>query len=320
MRILVTGGLGFVGINIVRGLAVQPDVHVIAADLLRCDSAVDQFLAPVCAKVTYRRLDVCDAGGVAELMQDEAITHVVHAAAITVDDATEPTRAAEVVAVNLEGSIHLFNAALTQPTMARVLVVSSSGVYGVAHGDPFQPRRETDPLDLTNLYAITKYSAELLAARYAVLSGKPMAAVRLPAVYGPLERSHANRMHTSALHQLMMALRAGRSVRVAGATIARDWTYAADIAAGVWTLLSAVKWRHPVYNLSCGEALPFGAVVQAFVEAGLQATWIDDTNQADIAMRPQQAHAPLDIARICQETGFRPAYSLQAGIEEWLAQ
>ena len=320
MKILVTGGLGFVGVNIVRGLAAQPGVQVVAADVLPWDSDSERFLAPVRGQVIHRPLDVCDANAVAEIMQGEAITHVVHAAAITVGDAAERMRAVEVVAVNLEGSIHLLNAALAQPTVARVLVVSSSGVYGTAHADSFQPQRETDPLDLTNLYAITKYSTELLAARYAVLSGRQMAAVRLPAVYGPMERSHASRRHTSALHQLMVALRAGRSVFVAGADIARDWTYAADIAAGVWALLNAAQWHYPVYNLSCGVALPFHAVVEAFVAAGLYATWIDDTDQADIAMRAQQARAPLDIARIGLDAGWQPAYPLRVGVEAWLRE
>ncbi len=188
----------------------------------------------------------------------------------------------------------------------RVLVVSSSGVYGTPAPGELQPQRETDPLDLTNLYTITKYSAELLAARYAVLSGKPMAAVRLPGIYGPMERSLTSRRHTSAPGRLMAALRAGRPVRVAGPEVARDWTYAADVAAGVWALLTARQWRFPVYNLSCGQAVPFGAVVQAFVAAGLQAEWIDDADQAEIAMRPQQMRAPLDIGRIRADAAFQP--------------
>ena len=184
---------------------------------------------------------------------------------------------------------------------------------------PLQPQRETDPLELTNLYAITKHSAELLAARYAVLSGKPMAAVRLPAIYGPMERSLASRRHTSAPGLLMAALRAGRRVRVAGPEVARDWTYAADVAAGVWALLTAPGWRFPVYNLSCGQAVSFAEVVQAFVDVGLGAEWVDAVDQADIAMRPQQARAPLDIGRLQADTGFRPAFSIRDGIENWMS-
>ena len=319
MKILVTGGLGFVGINIVRGLAAQPGVQVVAADVLPSDELIDRFLAPVQVQVSHHPLDVRDRAGVQELVNRAAITHIVHAAAITATEDEERTRAAEIVAVNLQGSIHVLDAALAVSSVARVIVVSSSGVYGTPSAGAAQPVRETDPLELTNLYAITKQSAELLAARYAVLSGKPMAAVRLPGIYGPMERSLSSRRHTSAPGLLMAALRAGQPVKVAGPDVMRDWTYTADVASGLWALLTARQWRHPVYNLSCGQAAPFSAVVQAFVDAGLLAAWIDDPDQADIAMRPQQARAPLDITRIQADTTFQPGFPIHAGVAAWRA-
>lgn len=319
MKVLVTGGLGFVGINIVRGLAARPGVRVVAADVLPWDETIERFLAPVRRQVVQRRLDVCNRTAVEDVVAAESITHIVHAAAITATDDEERTRAAEIVAVNLQGSIHVLDAASAAPAVERVIVVSSSGVYGAPAGDPQQPVRETDPLNLTNLYAITKHSAELLAARYAVLSGKSMAAVRLPGIYGPMERSKASRRHTSAPGRLMAALGEGRAVRVAGPDVHRDWTYAADVAHGIAALLAAPRWQHAVYNLSCGLAVPFLAVVEAFVAAGLRAEWVADADAADIAMRPQQARAALAIDRLREDTGFAPAYPLPKGIAAWLA-
>ena len=318
MKILVTGGLGFVGVNLVRGLAARPGVRVVAADVLPWDDAIEHFLAPVRGQVVPRRLDVRDRAAVEEIVAGEAITHIVHAAAITATDDEERTRAAEIVAVNLQGAIHVLDAALAAPAVERVIVVSSSGVYGAPASDPLLPVRETDPLDLSNLYAITKHSAELLAARYAVLSGKPMAAVRLPGVYGPMERSKESRRHLSAPGRLMAALREERAVRVSGPGIMRDWTYAADVAQGIAALLSAGRWRHSVYNLSCGVAVPFRAVVEAFVGAGLRAEWVADPDAADIAMRPQQARAALNIERLRTDAAFEPAFPLVAGIAAWL--
>jgi nucleoside-diphosphate-sugar epimerase len=320
MKILVTGGLGFVGINIVRGLAAQPGVHVVTADVLPWTEPIDRFLAPVRAQVSYQRLDVCDRLAVQELVNRAAITHIVHAAAITATEDEERTRAAEIVAVNLQGSIHVLDAALAAPFVTRVLVVSSSGVYGTPPAGAARPVCETDPLDLNNLYAITKHGTELLAARYGGLSGKLMAAVRLPGIYGPMECSKPSRRHTSAPGRLMAALLAGQPVTAAGPDVMRDWTYATDVAGGIWALLAAGEWRHPVYNLSCGEAVPFRTVVQAFVDAGLRVTWTDDPDRADIAMRPQQARAPLDIVRLSRDTGFEPQYPLRAGVAAWLAQ
>ena len=60
MKILITGALGFVGINLVRALAAKPGVTVIAADLHAPDREIDQFLAPVRQAVQHRLLDVTD--------------------------------------------------------------------------------------------------------------------------------------------------------------------------------------------------------------------------------------------------------------------
>jgi len=319
MRILVTGGLGFVGINIVAGLATEKVDAVIAADLLSWNDSIDRFLSPVKERVVYRRLDVRDAEAVREVMAAEKITHVVHAAAITSTAEQEQERAAEIVAVNLHGTSNVLAGALESSTVQRLLVISSSGVYGTPAENVLQPQGEEGPLNLTNLYAITKYSAELLAARYAELSGRLMAAVRLPGIYGPMERRLTSRPHTSAPGLLMEALRAGQHVRVAGPEVTRDWTYAADIPAGLWALFSAPQWHFPVYNLSCGQASSFREVVQAFVDAGLQADWVEDADQADIAMRPSQARAPLEISRIQADAGFQPRFTIRDGVAALVA-
>ncbi len=117
-------------------------MRVVAADVLPWDETIDRFLAPVRQQVTQRRLDVRDACAVTELVDTEAITHIVHAAAITVADAAERTRAAEIVAVNLQGSIHVLDAALASPTVERLLLISSSGVYETPPAPTLQPQRE----------------------------------------------------------------------------------------------------------------------------------------------------------------------------------
>ena len=178
------------------------------------------------------------------------------------------------------GALNVLEATRRVESVRRLLLMSSSGVYGTptAH-DNFQDSAaqigEDGPLALDNLYAITKYSAELLAARYRVLCRKEMASVRLGPFYGPLERLSPSRPHLSIPGRLLAALQANRPVTVAGPDITRDWIYADDAAAAVHVLLVAPCWRFDVYNLGGGRAISLGEMVDAFVDQGLQATWID---------------------------------------------
>ena len=283
------------------------------------DDRAAEFLAPVRSQLAIVRLDVTDRAAFSALVDDHRVTHIVHMAALTPTDEQERQQPARTVDVNLGGTLNTLEAARRGSSVERVLVASSSGVYDTTfRAGPTQP--EDGPFALDNLYAITKYGGELLAARYAALCGKEMAAVRLGPVYGLMERPASSRPRTSQPARLAAALRAGHSVRVAGPEVRRDWTFTEDVAAAIWALLRAPRWRHPVYNVSCGRAVPFGEVVAAFVRHGLKATWVTDPDAADIAMRPHQERTPLDIGRLVADTGFVPAFGLGDGVRRMVEE
>jgi nucleoside-diphosphate-sugar epimerase len=330
VRILLTGAGGFVGANLAAVLATTPSADLFAADLRPPDAETLSFLSPAAARITWLPLDVRDRTALAGVLAAHAITDIVHGAAVTVGPAGEAARAAEIVDVNLGGTLNLLLAAAAAPSVARVLVLSSSGVYAVpppgasegAPGSAAGPlaagQPEDGPLDLHNLYSITKYSAELLAARLGALCGKPMAAVRLSAIYGPHERPRATRPGTSAMHRLMGALRARRPVTVAGGAVSRDWTYAQDAGRAVQALLLAPAWRWGVYNVSCGQATPFAAVVAAFAAHGLAARWVDppsaDPPSADPASTDPASTGPAGAgSRNAGPAGADPAGADPAG-------
>ena len=272
--------------------------------------------------MTWTTLDVRNREQVRDVVEREGVTHIVHGAAITALPHEEAVRAAEIVDVNLGGTINILAVAASAPAVARVLVLSSSGVYEVPPHGSIRKRavrqQEAGPLALDGLYSITKRSAELLTARYADLTGKQMASVRLPAVYGPLERPSSSRPGTSTMHRLMEALRHRRPLTVAGPQVGRDWTYVADAGAAIAQLLVAPSWHYSVYNVSCGHRYTFAAVVAAFAAHGLQATWVNVDQHADVAMYKEHERLPLDTRRLRKDTHFTPRYTLAAGIAAWL--
>ncbi|MCB0114671.1 MAG: NAD(P)-dependent oxidoreductase [Caldilineaceae bacterium] len=319
MKILVTGGLGFVGINLVRFLADQPSAAVVVADLTAMDEIASSFLQPVADSLIHVRLNIVDREAVRALIEDQQITHIVHAAAITATDEQEAAAPTRIVDVNLGGTVNVLDAAMTVSSVQRVINVSSSGVYSVDSARLPSPLPEDGPLEMNNLYAITKYSGELLTTRYAALSGKPMTSVRLASVYGPMERTSDSRSRTSLMHRVYTACSAGKPIRVAGPHVSRDWVHAEDVARAVWMLLNAPQWRYPAYNISTGVPTTFAELVAQFAVHGLQAEWIDDPSAADIVQHAHNTRIPLDIQRLVEETGFRAQIELSQGIKTMIS-
>jgi len=319
MRVLVTGGLGFAGIHLARHFA-EKGAEVVVADILEPDAQGLSFLEPVAEKVRIRFLEVRRRDAFEKLVRDEAIGQIIHAAAITPDFETEQGRLDTVLDVNLVGALNAIIVAAHVPEVERLILLSSSGLYGAPSDVPASLQHENGALELDNLYAITKYSAELVAQRCGALSGKRMISVRLASIYGEMERPTGSREHMSHIKRLQDALRSGRRVRVAGKTIERDWMYAEDMAEAVWGLLNAPGWRYPLYNIGTEQAMSFQEIVEIFAQFGLDYVWVDDPQQAEIAMRPDQARAPLDISRLKADTHLAFPYPPADRLEQYLSK
>jgi nucleoside-diphosphate-sugar epimerase len=318
MKILVTGGLGFLGVHLVRGLAeLMPEAQITAGDVLKASPPILDFLSPVKNRVEIVSLDVRHRQAFRSMVQSLEIDTIVHAAALTPDGEIERVCMEDVLDVNLGGALNAILAA-REETVKQVLLCSSSGLYGAPGIGQHQPQAEEAAVELNNLYTITKYSAELLGQRCALLSGKRFAAVRLTSLYGEMERPTGSREQMSLVFRLMDALFKGRKVRLAGAEIGRDWMHAGEVAAAVKGLLGAPTWNYSVYNIGSGQVLKLGELVKIFEAYGLDVEWMQDPARADIGLRSENGRAALNIERLTADTGFLPANSRQK-MEEFVS-
>jgi UDP-glucuronate 4-epimerase len=313
--VLVTGALGFVGINAVRHLARSSRVVALARRSPDADSL--RFLADVSSKVVWIQGDVMDRQGMIEVARHHRVSHILHAAAVTATAQQERDNPALTFDVNAGGTLNVLEAGRLAG-VERIVYVSSGGLYGAA--PPTPAKRETDPLEIGNLYAISKQASEHLCRRYDELFTTSVAVGRLGTAYGPMERPTGSRDKMSAIYQVVHAALAGKPIAVMGADIARDFCHIDDVCAAYTALLFADTLHYSTYNVGSPVAFPLRHALNALSEAVPGFAWHEtaDPAEANVVQAPANARAGMDTSRLRSDTGWEPGYDLKSGIFAYL--
>ena len=316
MATLVTGGIGFVGSNIVKGLA-QAGHDVVCFDINGPDQLAEKFMGEVSSKVGFVQGDMLDRGVVERLGTEHSIDKIVHAAVFTVNRLElETQRSRDVVAINIEGTANLLELARTS-NVDRFVYVSSGAVYGPA-ATPDQTLNEDAPPVPPNLYGITKYSSELLTRRYGDLHGISTASVRLSTPYGPMERVTGHRAVMSVFYQWTGQALRGAIIQADDMDGGRDYIYVTDIAHGIQAVLDAPTLPHELYNLTTGIWVTYREVLDALT-ALVPSTQSVETRAAQREPSSEGAdRGPLSGHRLFHDLGWTPAYDLKAGLADYI--
>ncbi len=316
MATLVTGGTGFVGSNIVKTLA-QRGHEVVCFDLRPPDALVQGYFEAYADRVTPVQGNILNMADLERAVSNHKVTKIVHAAVFTgirPDIETEQSRS--IVDINVTGTANLLDLARGLP-IERFLYVSSGSVYGEGRSI-HEALHEDIILYPRRLYASTKYASELLTRRYGELHSFPTVSVRLSSPYGPMERVTGHRAIMSALYEWTGNAVRGEPVRVGDRTLGRDYTYVSDTAAGICTVLDAGSLSHDVYNISAGQWIKLGDVIDALQEVRPSVQVIDDPAKEFEILRPNSARGMLDVTRVREELGFAHNFDLAEGIREYL--
>jgi dTDP-glucose 4,6-dehydratase len=242
MKLLVTGGAGFIGSNFIRWvLHEHPDDTVVNLDKLTYAGNLAN-LADLAGSPRYRfvRGDICDAKGVREAA--EGVDAVVNFAAMTHVDRSlmEPE---EFLRTDVFGVFTLLEA-VRDLGIARLLHVSTDEVYGsIAEG----AARETDPLRPSNPYSASKAGGDLLALAYRDTHRVPVVITRSSNNFGPYQYPEkvVPLFITNALEDQPLPLYGdGRNVR--------DWLYVLDNCAAIDLVLRR-GGDGEVYNVGGGN-------------------------------------------------------------------
>jgi nucleoside-diphosphate-sugar epimerase len=310
MAVLVTGGAGFVGMNVLEALLERGE-QVVSLDAGEPPPAARKALASHGRALEIETGSVLDCEYVEGLFRRRSIDRVIHAAAVTSGPQRETRDPASIVEVNVRGTINVLQSA-RKHAVRRVVYVGS----GAAYGETLYrlPRLyEESPSVPTTLYSITKHAAERTCMRLKELWALDLVCVRLGTVIGPWERDTGVRDNYGTHSQLARQARAGATALLTPREVQRDWIYSRDVAQALIDLAYAPKLGHTLYNVSSGVAweAPIrtwcDALVRAFpgfryrvAQPGEQPTiWYTDRDRG-----------LMDIGRLEQDTGFRPRYPM----------
>jgi UDP-glucuronate 4-epimerase len=310
-NILVTGGAGFIGSHLVERLlaeggwrvTVVDDFHDFYAPALKRAN-----VAPHVGRADFRLVeaDIRDRAALERVFAETPFAVVVHLAARAGvrPSLTEPLLYAE---TNITGTLHLLE--LARAHNARQFVFgSSSSVYGSNAKVPFA---EDDPIrQPISPYAATKAAGELLCHTYAHLWGLRCVALRFFTVYGARQRPDL------AIHKFAKLMRAGRAIPVYGdGTTRRDYTYIADIIAGVRAAIDYDASLYEAINLGESRTVELRELI-ALLEAALGCKAIIERQPAQPGDVPQTF---ADITKARRLLGYDPQTDIEEGIRRFVA-
>lgn len=311
MATLVTGGTGFVGSNIVKALAERGH-EVVSFDIVAPNALVEKYLKPWAEQVTFLQGDMLIEADL-EPLAAHGVSKIVHAGVFTgVLPEVEAARSRSIVDINVMATTNLLELA-SRLSVERFLYVSSGSVYGEGH-DPDGTLHEDSPLQPRSLYAVTKYTSELLTRRYGELHGFQTVSVRLGGPYGPMERVTGHRANQSLMKDWTGRLVRDEPIEVSDRTLRRSYTYVPDIAAGICAVLDAPSLSHDVYNNSSTANNSLEEMIEILrdIHPGLR---VVDSPSSDV---PGSAYR-LDVIRLRQDLGFAARFDLASGLQDYIA-
>lgn len=296
MKVLITGGAGFIGSHILAQLQGRRDMDVVVFDNLSSGSKEH-----VPAGMELVEGDVCDEAAVDALFADHHFDAVIHLAAQTM----VPTSVEQPVLdcrINLEGVLHVLEACRIHGTR-HILFSSSAAVYG---DNLHIPLKETERLVPTSPYGITKMTTEHYLRVYHELYGMDATVFRFANVYGERQGEKGEGGVVSIFCKLL-SQRQGITVFGDG-NQTRDFVYAGDIAQAIIRALP-LKGYHTM-NVSTGQETSINDLIRSFEKAVGYTVPVQYTapRTGDIL------RSVLSNEALKRDLGFVPEMDLEEGI------
>ena len=325
MNLLVTGGAGFIGSNLIHQIIDRPEVaKLVNLDCLTYAGHLAN-LEKVSghAKYVFEKVDLRDQAEVIRVVQQHAITHVLHLAAESHVDRSI-TGPADFISTNITGTFHLLEACRdlwlnsklkTQNSKleARFHHVSTDEVYGSLGATGYFT--ETTPYAPNSPYSASKASSDMLVRAYHHTYGLPTVVTNCSNNYGPFQ------FPEKLIPVVIQSVLTRQPVPVYGDGLnVRDWLFVRDHAEALWQVLTRGR-NGETYNIGGHNEWANLHIVQLICdlidELSPQSGGHSRSLITFVKDRPgHDRRYAIDATKIKDELGWTPAHTFETGIRE----
>ena len=299
MKVLVTGGAGFIGSHLVERL-LREGLEVRVLD--NFSTGNPENLAAVASCVELVEGDVCDYEVVCEAMQ--AVEIVFHLAALcsVARSLKEPQRTNT---VNIAGTLNVLLAARDE-RVRRLVYASTSSVYG---DTPTLPKQEDQTPDPTSPYAVTKLAGELYCRIFYQLFGLETFSLRYFNVFG--SRQVRDSAYAAVIPRFVIALMTGQPPMIHGdGQQSRDFTYIDDAVEANLLAMKAHTGFGEAFNIAFGQRTSVMQLASYLMELlGVAMQPIHNKRRAG-----DVRHSLADVSKAKALLGYHPSTDLLTGL------
>ena len=303
MRIVITGGAGFIGSNLAEVLALAPNNEVCVVDDLSTGRVEN---IPIASGIEFIKGSITDLQLMNEVLADADF--VFHQAALpSVQRSIEdPAHTNE---VNIRGTLNVLMAA-RDAGVKKVIYASSSSVYG---DTPELPKREGMTPNPLSPYAVTKLVGEYYCKVFNDVYGLNTISLRYFNVYGPRQDPHSE--YAAVIPRFVSRILKGEPPIIYGdGQQTRDFTFVKDVVNA--NILAMNSDATGVYNIASGRRISIQELATLITRLTGR-----DSDLEPVFDKPRKGdvrHSLADISRARAVMGYKPEYSLERGLEETL--
>ncbi len=318
MNLLITGGAGFIGSNLIHHIIDQPEItRLINLDCLTYAGHLAN-LEKVSRhpKYVFEKVDLRDKAAVLHVVRERAITHVMHLAAESHVDRSI-TGPGDFIHTNIVGTFHLLEACRdcwgAQLAGKRFHHVSTDEVYGSLGAMGYFT--ETTPYAPNSPYSASKASSDLLVRAYHHTYGLPVVITNCSNNYGPFQ------FPEKLIPVVIQSVLARKPIPIYGDGMnVRDWLYVRDHAEALWQVLNRGR-NGETYNIGGHNEWANLRIVELICDLidELAPKAGGDSRKLMTFVKDRLGHDrryAIDATKIQKELGWVPAHTFEQGIRE----